>query len=295
MGTVFEQEVVMRHPLAALTVGILLAATPVLQAADGTRPALTREGAPPAAPAPLIEKIARAPRAVSGPLAIGVETDVYCSGFIGELGELFPGAVVSAEKEKNQTFFMLGDIVYLDIGERDGIAAGMEFTVVRPSQAVNKWGSVTDFVGRVYRTPGRVRVICVQERSAIAEISYSCMDVQIGDYVMPFEPIPVPLVRRTQVVTMCDVPNGKGIGHILETRLGETPVGTDSIVYLDLGEADGLNAGDFLTVYRASGRAEGVRTILGEASILMTRDRTSVAIITLMSDTMAIGDSVEVK
>jgi hypothetical protein len=293
MGTVFEQEVVMRHPLAALTAGILLAATSALQAVDGTRPALTREAAP--ARPPLIEKVVKAPRTVSGPLPIGVETDVYCSGYIGEMGELFPGAVVSAEKEKNQTFFMLGDIVYLDIGERNGLAAGMEFTVVRPWQAVNKWGSVTDVVGRVYQTPGRVRVICAQERSAIAEISYSCMDVQVGDYVMPFEPIPVPLVRRTQLVTMCDTPNGKVTGHIVQTRLGETPVATDSVVYLDLGEADGLNPGDFLTVYRSSGRAEGVRTILGEASILTTRNRTSVAIITLMTDTMGVGDSVEMK
>lgn len=283
----------MRHPLAALTAGILFAATSALQALDGTRPALTRQAAP--APAPMIEKVVKAPRTVSGPLPIGVETDVYCSGYLGEMGELFPGAVVSAEKEKNQTFFMLGDIVYLDIGERDGVAAGMEFTVVRPRQAVNKWGSVTDVVGRVYQTPGRVRVICAQERSAIAEISYSCMDVQVGDYVLPFEQIPVPLVRRTQLVTMCDTPNGKVIGHILETRLGETPVATDSVVYLDLGEADGLNPGDFLTVYRASGRAAGVRTILGEASILTTRSRTSVAIITIMSDGMGVGDSVELK
>ena len=37
MGTVFEQEVVMRHPLAVLTAGILFAATSVLQAADGAR------------------------------------------------------------------------------------------------------------------------------------------------------------------------------------------------------------------------------------------------------------------
>ena len=40
----------MRHPLAALTAGILFAATPALQALDGTRPALTREATP--APAP---------------------------------------------------------------------------------------------------------------------------------------------------------------------------------------------------------------------------------------------------
>jgi hypothetical protein len=232
---------------------------------------------------------------VTGPIPIGVEADVYCSGYLGDPAEVFPGAVVSAEKEKNQTFFMQGDIVYLDIGERDGVQAGMEFTIVRPQQTVNKWGSDIEVVGRVYLTPARLRVICAQERSAIAEISYGCADTQIGDFVIPFEPVPVPLVRRTQMATMCDVPNGKVIGHIVETRDAVTPVGTDSVVFLDLGEADGLNPGDFLTVYRPSGRAEGVRTILGEASILTTRARTAVAIITSMSDTMGVGDAVELK
>jgi hypothetical protein len=290
-----EQEVVMRHPLAALAAGILLAATPVLRAADEPRAALTREPAAATPPQSQIETIARAPVAVSGAIPIGVEADVYCSGYLGERSEVFPGAIVSAEKEKSQTFFMLGDIVYLDIGTQDGVQAGMEFTVVRPGQPVNEWGSVREVVGRLYETPSRVRVICAQERAAIAEISYSCTDTQIGDFITSFEPVPVPLVRRTQLVTMCDVPNGKVTGHIVETRDRVVPVGTNTVVFLDLGEADGLNPGDFLTVYRPSGRAEGVRTILGEASILMTKSRTSVAIITGMSDTMGVGDSVELK
>jgi hypothetical protein len=290
-----EQEVVMRHPLAALAAGILLAATPLLRAADEPRAALTREPAATPPPQSQIETIVRAPVTVSGAIPIGVEADVYCSGYLGEMSEVFPGTIVSAEKEKSQTFFMLGDIVYLDIGTKDGVQAGMEFTVVRPGQPVNERGSVREVVGRLYETPSRVRVICAQERAAIAEISYSCMDTQIGDFVTSFEPVPVPLVRRTQLVTMCDVPNGKVTGHIVETRDRVTPVGTSSVVFLDLGEADGLNAGDFFTVYRPSGRAEGVRTILGEASILTTRRRTSVAIITGMSDTMGIGDSVELK
>jgi hypothetical protein len=272
----------MRHPLAALAAGVLLAAAPALRADD--RPA-----------APRVARAAGAPQSVSGPLPIGVEADVYCSGYLGELSEVFPGAIVSAEKDRNQTIFMKGDVVYLDIGERDGVEAGMEFTIARPREAVNRWGSVSDYIGRVYLTPGRVRVICAQEKSAIAEISYSCSDVQIGDFVKLFEPAPVPLVRRTQVTTMCDGPNGKVIGHIVATRDGETPIGTDSTVFLDLGEADGLNPGDFLTVYLPSTRAEGVRTILGEASILTTKSRSSVAIITLMSDTMGVGDAVELK
>jgi len=283
----------MRHPLAALTAGILFAALPALRASDEPRPALSQ--GPAAASASRIERVVKAPQTVSGPIAIGVEADVYCSGYLGEPAEVFPGAIVSAEKEESQTFFMQGDIVYLDIGERDGVRAGMEFTIVRPQQLVNKWHSDVDVVGRIYLTPGRVRVLCAQEKSSIAEISYGCFDTQIGDFVVPFEPVPVPLVRRTQVATICDTPNGKVIGHIVENRGAVTPVGTDSIVFLDLGEGDGLNPGDFLTVYRPSPHAEGVRTILGEASILTTRARTSVAIVTLMSDTIYVGDSVELK
>jgi hypothetical protein len=293
VGTVFEQEVVMRHPLAALTAGILLAVLPVLQADDEPRPPLTQR--PPAESGSQLETVVLTPQTVTGPIPIGVEADVYCSGYLGEEAEVFPGAVVSAEKEKNQTFFMLGDIVYIDIGEKDGVRAGMEFTTVRPQHVVNQWNSEIDVAGRIYLTPSRLRVICAQERSSIAEIAYGCFDTQIGDFIVPFEPVPVPLVRRTQMVTLCDVPNGKVIGHIVETRGFVTPVAAHSAVFLDLGEADGLNPGDFLTVYRPSTRAEGVRTILGEASILTTRARSSVAIITAMSDTMGVGDAVELK
>lgn len=283
----------MRHPLAVLAAGILLAALPVLQAADEPRPPLPKN--PPPATGSRLETIVVAPQTVTGPLPIGVEADVYCSGYLGEPAEVFPGAIVSAEKEKNQTFFMQGDIVYIDIGARDGVAAGMEFTTVRPQHLVNQWGSDIEVAGRMYLTPSRLRVICAQERSSIAEIEYGCFDTQIGDFIVPFEPVPVPLVRRTQMVTTCDVPNGKVIGHIVETRGFVTPVGAHSAVFLDLGEADGLNPGDFLTVYRPSTRAEGVRTILGEASILTTRARSSLAIITVMSDTMGVGDAVELK
>ena len=128
----------MRHPLAALTAGILLAAMPVLRASDEPRAALSQE--PAAASASRLETIVRAPQTVTGPIPIGVEADVYCSGYLGEPAEVFPGAIVSAEKEKNQTFFMQGDIVYLDIGERDGVQAGMEFTIVRPQHAREQVG-----------------------------------------------------------------------------------------------------------------------------------------------------------
>jgi hypothetical protein len=293
--TGFEQEVVMRHPLAALLASVLLAASLAARADDARRSSTTLSREAGEAPQSHLETVARRPAPISGPLPIGAEADVYCSGYLGDPDERPAGRIVAAEKEKNQTLFMTGDVMYLDIGSADGVQAGMEFTIARPERLVNRWGSVRDVVGRIYLTPGRLRVICAQERSSIAEIVYACSDVELGDVVTPFEPIPVPLVRRTQPLTACDTPNGKPIGHIVHTRDAVTPVGTDTVVFLDLGESDGLNPGDFLTVYRPSERAAGVRTVLGEAAILTTRGRSSVAIVTSMVDFIGVGDAVEVK
>jgi hypothetical protein len=287
----------MRHRLAALSAGVLVAASLAARADDAPKsPTLTvREGAAPAVPQSRLERLGRPPAPISGPLPVGAEVDVYCSGYLGDRDEAFVGRIVNAEKERNQSMFMAGDVVYVDIGTENGVQAGMEFTIVRPNRLVNRWGSERDVYGRIYMTPGRLRVLCALDKSSITEIVYSCNEVEVGDFVVPFEPVPVPLVRRTRPATICDTPNGKAIGHVLDTRDAVIPVGTDTIVFLDLGERDGLNPGDFLTVYHPSTQAEGVRTVLGEAAILTTRNRSSVAIITSMVDNISVGDAVEVK
>src|SRR5262249_49796104 len=117
----------------------------------------------------------------------------------------------------------------------------------------------------------------------------------VGDRILPFEPVPIPLVRRTRPFTSCDPPPAKMVGHIVDSRDQVTPIGTDTIVFLDLGDVDGIAPGDFLTVYRVRPSANGVRTILGEAAVLTTRNRTSVAIINSMRDSMVVGDEVELK
>ncbi len=74
------------------------------------------------------------------------------------------------------------------------------------------------------------------------------------------------------------------------------PIGTDSVVYLDLGEADGIYPGDFLSVWRPRADAAlALRTLLGEVSVLFTKERTAVAKVTSMIDTMGVGDFVELK
>ena len=129
--------------------------------------------------------------------------------------------------------------------------------------------------------------------------------------MLPFDPVPVPLVRRTAPLSSCDPVTGKVSGHIVDDLDPVTAIAKDSVVFLDLGEDDGLMPGDFFSVYRPPvaerepgehrlGNSElptnrGVRIMLGEAAILTTRKKTSVAIITTMRDTMYVGDYVEMK
>ncbi len=110
------------------------------------------------------------------------------------------------------------DIVYIDIGANRGVIPGQEFWVYRPDQIIYRYGSVTDEIGRIYNTQARARVVCVQDESAIIELIRSCSDVEVGDFLLPFEPLPIPLVRRTRPITSCEPPNGKTLGHIIEVK-----------------------------------------------------------------------------
>jgi hypothetical protein len=289
----------MRQPLPVLLFAAALLGSGGVRAAGDvpTTPPKSPLGAPASTP-------------ISPPIPIGVEADVYCTGWIEQPGTTFPASIFSAELINSKQGYFQGDIVYIDAGTNQGIAAGQEYWIVRPERMIYRPGSVTDLVGQMLLTPGRARILCAQEDSAIAEIVLSCSDINIGDDFLPFEPIPIPLVRRTAPLSSCDPETGRVSGNIVADFDDVTAIATGSVVFLDVGEDDGLLPGDFFSVYRppeespmenialgtSSARIDRkVRIMLGEAAILTTRKRTSVAIITSMRDTMFVGDRVEMK
>jgi hypothetical protein len=228
-------------------------------------------------------------------VAIGVDADVYCSGWLGDLDEKFVGSIVSAAKVDEQSVFTVLDVVYIDMGANRGVQVGQEFWVCRPAALVAKPGAPEVTIGRVYRTPARIRVFCVDDVSSKAEIVNACEEVEIGDLLLPFEPVPIPLVRRSKPVTPCDQPNGKVTGRVVYARDGAYSATQHSVVFLDLGDRDGVAPGDFLTVFRTRASAGSLRTLLGEAAILVTRNRSCLAKIMVARDQIQIGDEVELK
>lgn len=254
----------------------------------------------------------------SAPQALGYESDVYCSGYLSSKPQSFPARLVGAENLAEQIDFMPGDLVYASGGYDKGFSAGNEFFLVTPEQQVLH--PITgQSLGMYYRYRGRGVVETILGKSSILRLTSACTDVPLGTYLMPFEPIPIPLARKTPPAGMGDPPSGKALGHVVYNREGIVSLGADHTVLVNLGAAEGIEPGDFLTVFRyVQGRPEGreigavganwvkvrdpqlagedvPRTYLGEIAVLTVGDHWSVGRITDSYRLIEVGDEVELK
>ncbi len=250
----------------------------------------------------------------TAPQPLGYESDLYCFGYLGDLSETFPSKITGAENLAEQEDFITGDLVYIQGGADRDFKIGQQFWVVTPEQEVLDPVSGKS-MGRLYQYRGRVEVRNVLERSSIVRVTHSCTDVVMGSFLKPFEPIPIPLARKSPPATMGDPPSGKPTGRIVFSRDGLVALATGQMVIVDLGAASGVQPGDFLTVYRYSvGATYGIRpvgaywvnvppppgivvprTYLGEAAVLSVGDRWAIARLTDSSHLIEVGDEVELK
>jgi hypothetical protein len=158
-----------------------------------------------------------------------------------------------------QTDFITDNLLYLDAGADRGLNPGDEFWIVTPGPMVVHPMSGRD-MGRFYQYRGRARAVCLEGRTATVQVTMACTDIPMGTFLKPYEPIPIPLGRKSAMAVACDPPSGKVKGRIVYTRDGVYQIGNDTDVMVDLGLAEGLQPGDFLTIFRyATGFEYGIR------------------------------------
>src|SRR6266542_185976 len=250
----------------------------------------------------------------AAPQPMGYESNVYCFGYVGAAREPLPFVTIGAESLIEQNDFITGDLMYLDGGVDRGLKEGDEFWLVTEQEDI--FHPVTNRnLGRFYQYRGRASVLSVQARTATIRITAACGDVPLGAALKPFEPIPIPLARKTPAAVAGDLPSGKATGHIIRSMDSLVAIGSDSAVMVDLGADHGVQPGDFLTIYRyAQGREFGIRpvgaswemkkppvgseiprTYLGEMAVPMVGDRWAVARVTDSYRLIEVGDEVELK
>ncbi|MCZ7652812.1 MAG: LysM peptidoglycan-binding domain-containing protein [Thermoanaerobaculia bacterium] len=258
------------------------------------------------------------PAASGPPQPLGYEDDIYCTGYLGEEDETFALAISGSEYQalsprlpseqgtaKEGIFGLVdtvkyrmdvGDIVYLDGGESSGLAPGTLLTAVEPQQALRHPLTREPF-GRFYRYLGRVRVVSVQETSAIAEIVHSCDGMAVGARLVPFEAEPVPLARRSPMRPASDPAPAEaivGAPTIVWAFLGAVSIAQDHVVFIDRGAEHGVSPGDVYTVYRTN-REGFPPVVLGELAVLSVKRRSATARILESRFPIYVGDRLELK
>jgi len=228
------------------------------------------------------------------PHPLGSSADVYCFARLFQDEGIFPFKIASGERIEYQMSFTEGDMVYIDGGAGEGVSAGDRFFVYHRARRLMHPVSDAD-MGIIYTQVGQLKVLCAQEHTSIAEITLACDSVQIGDDLLPFEPVPVPLVLDPVASDRCDEPSGKPTGYVVYAKDEAIDVGIEAVVFVDLGEAEGLYPGQFATIYRPNPVENMPRLVLGEVGFLTVHDGYSTAKISRGWAPVHVGDRIEIK
>jgi hypothetical protein len=191
-------------------------------------------------------------------------TTLSCAGYIRYERIQSTAEIVGAEGEPQQHTFAEGDVVFLNAGAEQGIKEGQQFSILRPRGDVKGvYRQKKGFLGRYVQELGRVQVFKLTPNSALAQITFSCDTILLGDLIAPVryrDPVPA---SNSITLDKFAQPSGKQLGRLMMAKDAREMVTKNDVVYIDLGSEDGVKPGDFLTIYRPLG-AGGITTVDNE-------------------------------
>ena len=187
-------------------------------------------------------------------------TTVYCSGFVKDTKLPDDLYIISGEQPGYKIIYTQGEYVYLNHGTDNGVRVGDRFMVVRPTKDPTPvdWfkgqSKIAKAMGNLYADVAQLRVVNVQAKTAIAEVSFSCADINRGDIVRPFEERAVPPYKEAGTFDHFAPVSGKPVGTVVAAATFEQSQGQGVTVYINLGAAQGVKVGDYMRIFRFQGK-----------------------------------------
>jgi hypothetical protein len=253
---------------------------------------------------------------------------IYCSGLLTSTPISQESYMITGEESDTKIAFDQGDYVYINRGAAQGAREGEEFLVIRAidNPMYINWYHWQSFdiraLGKVWEDEGRIRVVKALANVSIAQIEESCDYMQRGDIVQSFEERPSPAIQPASHFERFAAPEGGPEGRVVMGKSFDITLGMNSIAYVNLGQAEGVNVGDYLrfvrypertheVLYQTSDmtfRVEGFgsapgrhswqnvpREVLGEGVVLRTGPQSASVLITFSLREIEAGDFVEVE
>jgi len=253
---------------------------------------------------------------------------VYCSGFVSDQRVPDATRLVSGEQSNIKIMFGRGDYVTINRGQDKGVRVGDRYSVVRQesdSLQVNwfKWqAKLMKAMGIHYVDAGQLRIVNVQTKTAIAEVSLSCDYMLRGDIVLPFQERPEPAFKDPSAFDHFAPISGKPVAMIVESKDYQQSAGQGNTFYVNLGTERGVKVGDYFRIFRYQGtlaelspqtkgfqdRLYGFgsspgrynwndlpREVLGEGLVINVSRNSSTVFVTYSSADIYTGDYIEIE
>jgi hypothetical protein len=255
------------------------------------------------------------------------QEEMYCSGVYTDQAPSRDAYIISGEDSRFKISFHPGDLVYINQGGAQGVKVGDEFEVIRPVHDLmpNKWFQwqlkLDKAMGTRYADIGVLRVVNVQSKTSTTEIKLSCDIVQRGDIILPLKERVAPVFHEVKFDIFAP-PSGKKTAMIVVAKNYTQTSGAGTIVFVNLGSAQGVQVGSYFRVFRYQGshseslyqlkktayQAYGFgstpvaytwdnlpRQVLGEGIVLRTGPNSSTVLLTTTREEIFSGDYVELE
>jgi hypothetical protein len=215
------------------------------------------------------------------------EVTIQCASYLREESD-DDFRIYGSEEDGHKDNLATGDVIYVNRGSQDGVSPGDMFYLQREVDFT--FGEDDTYIRRT----GWARILAVQEDDAMAEIVQACLDVHVGDYLTPFEPVPVPLLPIEAPPTRLTPETGRMRGEIVASLDDLATLGQGYLVSIDLGQEDGVVPGNVFTIFRYL--YDGApRKVLGTLAVLTVQREHSTARIMQSLDYIEVGDLIELR
>jgi hypothetical protein len=253
---------------------------------------------------------------VTGPASsspVVSRSEAECTGFIASpplSTDLYVSGGVDADASMPGHASVQGDTMHLRSRAGHTFTVGSEYRVVRPAKEdfrhIWYYGQSWNVraLGTPYEDVGRVRVTQVTSQGTVARVAFSCGAFFPKDILLAYQPRPIPEYTPSLPSSPPAAPRAQKMQAMITAAKGNAAfLGRGSIVYLDVGEVNGIGIGERFRIHpkpssqlgqMASGLAPAPGGA-GELIVLSVQSKSSVAVVTNSTGEISSGDRIELE
>jgi hypothetical protein len=195
--------------------------------------------------------------------------------------------IVGSQDSTPRGLFGNRDLLVVSGGTAAGVQLGQQFFIRRQNRSGGRWAQ------RGAMTLGWLRVVAVNDASAVGLVNHVCNGIVVDDYLEPFA---VPDVSAAfEKNDTPGEPDFALLGHIVAGSENREAVGTGDLVLIDWGQDQGLTPGARFSIFRNVGIAGLPLASVGEGVVVSTGSAMALTRVTRARDVVYSGDYIALR